>query len=236
MPEALRWPAADGPPAGNLRGAMAPTDRLVPRFAAEPPQENLPYGRWAVTLRDHFLAAVERIDADDEDLGEPESVVWFPDRTWHGRTYVPATARTSTGLELFGYVAYAVREDDEEAVDFFAMADFTTEIADEHPGWKLDLCDEVLGRWRGEQGDVAEMTLVWGIPQVAGGAVATAELGALTVDQCPVIEDRFTLIAPDDYRGDLLEVRLWDGRGGELAVESLYADEEDEDAPEADEG
>jgi len=214
---------------------MAPTDRLVPRFAAEPPQDNLPYGRWAVTLRDHFLAAVERIDSGDEDLGEPESVVWFPDRTWHGRTYVPATVRTTTGLELFGYVAHAVGAEGEEAVDFFAVADFTTETAQENPEWKLDLCDEVLGRWRGEQGNVADMTMVWGIPQVAGGAMATAELAGLAVDQCPVIEDRFTLIAPDDYRGDYLEVRLWDGRGGELAVESLYADD-DEDPPAADQG
>jgi len=213
---------------------MAPTNRLVPRFAAEPPQENLPYGRWAVTLRDHFLAAVERIDSGDEDLGEPESVVWFPDRTWHGRTYVPATARTTTGLELFGYVAFAVPAEGEEAVDFFAVADFTAETAQENPEWKLDLCDEVVGRWRGEQGNVADMTMVWGIPRVAGGAMATAELAELAVDQCPVIEDRFTLIAPDDYRGDYLEVRLWDGRGGELAVESLYADD-DEDSPQADE-
>jgi hypothetical protein len=30
-------------------------------------------------------------------------------------------------------------------------------------------------------------------------------------------------------------VRLWDGRGRELAVESLYADD-DEDSPQADEG
>jgi len=220
--------------ATSLIGAMAPTNRLVPRFAAEPPQENLPYGRWAVTLRDHFLAAVERIDSGDEDLGEPESVVWFPDRTWHGRTYVPATARTTTGLELFGYVAFAVPAEGEEAVDFFAVADFTAETAQENPEWKLDLCDEVVGRWRGEQGNVADMTMVWGIPRVAGGAMATAELAELAVDQCPVIEDRFTLIAPDDYRGDYLEVRLWDGRGGELAVESLYVDD-DEDSPQADE-
>jgi len=178
--------------------------------------------------------AAERIDSGDEDLGEPESVVWFPDRTWHGRTYVPATARTTTGLELFGYVAFAVPAEGEEAVDFFAVADFTAETAQENPEWKLDLCDEVVGRWRGEQGNVADMTMVWGIPQVAGGAMATAELAELAVDQCPVIEDRFTLIAPDDYGGDYLEVRLWDGRGGELAVESLYADD-DEDSPQADE-
>jgi len=204
---------------------MAPEERLVPRFAAEPPQELLPYGRWAVTLREHFLAAVEQIDAADEDLGEPQAVVWFPDRTWHGRTYVPAVARTTTGFELFGYVAFVVPPEDEAPSDFFAVADFTAETADANPDWKLDLCDEVIGRWRGEQGKVAEMTLVWGIPQVAGGDTATAELADLAVDQCPVMEDRFTLIAPDAYRGDFLDVRLWDARGRELAVESLYDDE-----------
>ncbi|HEV2753272.1 MAG TPA: hypothetical protein VGV36_05490 [Solirubrobacteraceae bacterium] len=206
---------------------MAPEQRLVPRFAAEPPQELLPYGRWAVTLREHFLAAVERIDAGGEDLGEPQAVVWFPDRTWHGRTYVPAVARTTTGLELFGYVAYVVPPEGEEPSELTAVADFTAETADANPDWKLDLCDEVIGRWRGEQGKQAEMTLVWGIPLVANGALATAELADLVVDQCPVMEDRFTLLAPDAYRGDFLDVRLWDGRGRELAVESLYDDEDE---------
>ncbi len=57
------------------------------------------------------------------------------------------------------------------------------------------------------------MTLVWGRPLVDGGAVATAELADLAVDQCVLVEGRFTLIAPDDYRGDTLDVRLFDRRG-----------------------
>jgi hypothetical protein len=68
------------------------------------------------------------------------------------------------------------------------------------------------------------MTLVWGRPLLAGGRLATAELGGVTVDQCELIDGRFTLIAPDDYQHDLLEVALWDGNGRELARESLYAD------------
>ena len=36
---------------------MPPTDRFVISFAAEPPQDALPYGRWADTLRERFLAA-----------------------------------------------------------------------------------------------------------------------------------------------------------------------------------
>ena len=36
---------------------MAPEDRFLPRFAAEPPQDPLPYGRWEQRLRDEFLSA-----------------------------------------------------------------------------------------------------------------------------------------------------------------------------------
>jgi len=84
----------------------------------------------------------------------------------------------------------------------------------------------VIGRWRGDESHVAEITLVWGTPLVGGGAIVTAELAGLAVDQCVLLEDRFTLIAPDDYRADNLEMRLFDAKGTELATESLY-DEDD---------
>ena len=59
----------------------------------------------------------------------------------------------------------------------------------------------------------------------------TAELADHAVDQCELNEQRFTLIAPDNYRGDFLDVKLWSGRGDRLAVESLYVeDDEDDDA------
>ena len=75
------------------------------------------------------------------------------------------------------------------------------------------------------------MTLVWGVPLLSRAIVATAELAGLAVDQCAVVEDRFTLVAPDNYRGDFLDVKLWDADGRELASESLYVeDDEDEDA------
>ncbi len=67
----------------------------------------------------------------------------------------------------------------------------------------------VLGSWRGEAGNSAEMTLVWGIPLVPGGAAVTAELADLAVDQCDLVKQRFTLIAPDNYRGDYLDIKLW---------------------------
>jgi hypothetical protein len=201
---------------------MAPEERFVCRFAAEPPQEPLPYGRWAEALQAEFLDACLRMDGEGADLGEAGAITWFPDRTWAGRTYVPATTTSSTGFELYGYVSFAPGDEESEPSDFAAWADFTDETADKHPEWKLDIAEEVIGGWRGEGGRVAAMTLVWGVPIVRGGYVATGELAGLTVDQCNLLEGRFTLLAPDDYREDYLEVALYDSRGDELARESLY--------------
>jgi hypothetical protein len=75
------------------------------------------------------------------------------------------------------------------------------------------------------------MTLVWGHPLTSGGRIVTAELGGVTVDQCELLSERFTLLAPDDYGHDLLEIVLYDSRGREIARESLYAPDEDEEAP-----
>lgn len=205
---------------------MGPTDRFIVRFAAEPPQEPLPYGRWADTLRRHFLEAVTEIDTEGEQLGEPGEIAWFPDRTYGGRTYVPATARTDAGYELFGYVSFAESGD---GPDFFAAnADFTSETADENPDWQIDLNEEVISRWRGEEGKTADMTLVWGVPLVQNASIATAELADLVVDQCTLVDGRFTLVAPDAYRSDYLDVKLFSARDEELASESLYVDDEDD--------
>ena len=211
---------------------MPPEERLVPRFAAEPPQEELPYGRWEERLRQELLGAALKLDAEPEDLGEPGPIAWYPDRTWHGHTYVPATTLTSTGYELFGYVRFLPGVDDGEPSELTAYVDFTDETAERNPDWKLDLCDEIIGAWRGEAGAVAAMTLVWGRPLISGGRIVTAELADLAVDQCVLVEERFTLIAPDDYRQDLLEIKLFDGKLRELARESLYAGEEEEEEEE----
>jgi hypothetical protein len=204
---------------------VPPTDRLVPRYAAEPPQEGLPYGRWAHRLSDAFYEACARIDSEGEELGEPGDIAFHPDRTYGGRTYVPATAPTSTGLELFGFVSFAPGGEAGEPSDFEATADFTAETAERNPDWQIDLNDEQIGRWRGEEGRVASIALVWGSPLLDGGAIVTAELAGLAVDQCVLVDDRFTLVAPDDYRSDLLEVKLFDRTGRELARESLYEDD-----------
>ena len=207
---------------------MAPEERFVPRFAAEPPQEDLPYGRWQERLRESLLGAVAELDTEGVDLGDPGELLWYPDRSWHGYTYLPATAPTSGGYELFGYVRFLSAAGAGEPGDLVAHVDYTEETAQRNPDWQLDLCDEVIGSWRGHAGAVAAMTLVWGHPLVPGGRVSTAELAALTVDQCELVNERFTLIAPDDYRHDLLEIALFDGRGRGLARESLYSGDEQE--------
>jgi hypothetical protein len=207
---------------------MPPTDRFVISFAAEPPQEPLPYGRWADTLRNHFLSACRELDTEGEEIGDPGDIAWFPDRSYSGRTYIPAVARTTGGYELFGFVSFT--EASGGPSDFEARADFTAELAEENPDWKLDLNDDVIGTWRGEQGNTADMTLVWGVPMIPGGAIVTAELANLAVDQCELVDERFSLIAPDNYRSDFLEVKLWSGRGEELASESLYVDGDEADA------
>jgi hypothetical protein len=212
---------------------VPPVDRLVPSFAAEPPQESLPYGRWVERLEEELLATWAALDSDGEDLGEPGEIAWYPDRTWHGRRYVPATSITSSGYELFGYVRFVTGTGDTEPHELSAHGDFTEETAERNPGWKLDVCDEVVGSWHGQNGTVAAMTLVWGRPLVGAGQVVTAELGRTTVDQCELIDGRFSLIAPDDYLYDLLEIKLWGGKGQELARESLYETEDQEEDEES---
>ena len=204
---------------------MPPEERFVCRFAAEPPQGPLPYGRWAETLQAEFLAACLKIDAEGEDLGEAGELTFYPDRTWSGRTYVPISSRSSTGFELYGYVSFTPGDEHDEPADFYGWADFTDVTAEDHPDWRMDLTEEVVGGWRGEQGKMAAMTLVWGRPLIDGGAVVTAELARLAVDQCAVTEERFTLLAPDAYREDYLEVALYDAKGSQLARESLYEDD-----------
>jgi hypothetical protein len=187
-------------------------------FAAEPPQEPLPYGRWGDALAEHFAKAAEtEID--------PAQVAWFPDRTWNGRTYVPATAPAEVG-EWFGYVSYTREHEGAQAADFTATADYTEETAEQNPDWALDLSDEEIGHWRGPEGRRGIVTLVWGVSLVPNGVAATTELGPTTTDQCTLVDDRFTLVSLDAYTGDYVEVRLYGARGAELARESLYEDDE----------
>jgi hypothetical protein len=203
---------------------VPPDERPIPRHIAEHPREALPYGRWEEALANHFLEACRRVEAE-EDIGDPGAISWFPDRTYGGRTYVPATAPTENGFELFGYVSFTREHDGAEARDFQARADYTDETAEANPDWTLDLSDDVIGTWRGPQGRNGEIALVWGVSLVENGAVVTVELGPTTTDQCVLAEDRFTLVSLDNYTGDYIEVKLWGATGRELASESLYEED-----------
>ena len=198
-----------------------PPERPIPRYVAEPPQEPEPSGVFAERLRAEFMLAA----ADLEEAGEPGELRFYPDRTWHGYTYIPVSAASTNGMEIYGYARFIAGEETTSA-SIEAYADFTEETAERNPDWKLDLCDEVVGSWRGRDGAVASMTLVWGRALIGGAAIATAELGELTVDECDVVADRFTLLAPDDMDGELLEVRVYSAAGRELARESLYTEED----------
>ncbi len=88
-----------------------------------------------------------------------------------------------------------------EPADFRAKADFTDVLAEDNPDWHIDLNDDVIGRWRGENGRAGAVTLVWGRPLVRGAVAATAELDGETVDQEEISKDRFTLIALDALEG-----------------------------------
>lgn len=195
---------------------MPPSERPIIQFAAEPPQEPLPYGRWAETLAEHFERAAET---------EIGAVSWFPERSFGGRTYVPATAPAGDG-EVFGYVSYTREHEGAQAADIVAVADYTDETASDNSDWTLDLSDQEIGHWRGPQGRSGVITLVWGVSLVANGVVATAELGPTTTDQCELLDERFTLVSLDAYTGDYVEVRVYGADGTELTRESLYEDDD----------
>jgi hypothetical protein len=214
---------------------MPPNPRPIPRFIADSTQEGIPHGRFAERLVNEFRTACERIDDLPEGVALPAEVEWFPERAWGGRVWVPATARVQAPgegsaedahiLELFGHVSYVLPQEGEPS-EFRATADFTDVLAEDNPDWRIDLNDEVIGKWRGENGRAGDVTLVWGRPLVRGAVAATAELELETVDQEVVSDERFTLIALDALKGygdDIfLQVKLWSRRAQELATESLY--------------
>jgi hypothetical protein len=215
---------------------MAPNPRPIPRFIADTSQDGIAGGRFAARLREAFVEAVDAIGDLPEGATVPEEVDWFPERTWGGRVWIPCSARTESEegtLELFGHVSYALPVGEGDATDFRATADFTDVLAEDNPDWKIDLNDDVIGRWRGENGRAGAVTLVWGRPLVRGAVAATAQLDDETVDQEEIARDRFTLIALDALEafGDdvFMEVKLWSRRAQELASESLYAEPESDD-------
>ncbi|HYQ79327.1 MAG TPA: hypothetical protein VEP91_09515 [Solirubrobacterales bacterium] len=208
---------------------MQPTPRPIPRFIADSTQEGIPHGRFAERLREELVKAVAAIEDLPAGAEVPAEVDWFPERAWGGRVWVPCSAHTESEegrLELFGHVSY-VQPPEGEPTGFAAKADFTDILAADNPDWRIDLNDDVIGRWRGENGRAGAVTLVWGRPLVRGAIAATAVIEGETVDQELVSQDRFSLIALDALEGYgdeiFMEVKLWSRRADELASETLYA-------------
>ncbi|MGH2961477.1 MAG: hypothetical protein ACRDL3_04685 [Solirubrobacterales bacterium] len=211
-----------------------PTGRPYPRFIADASRESQPYGRWAERLLERFNGACEPLVGEAGAALDPESAQWFPERGWGGRVFVPVAARGAEAegaapVEYFGHVSF-VRPGDGEPGDLDARADFTDVVAEDNPEWQIDLNDDVIGEWRADGDRGGAVTLVWGVPLVRGAVAVTAELDKEVLDQAPVEDGRFTLVAVDAVKGfgdDLyLEVRLWDKRLNGLAAESLYDEPE----------
>jgi hypothetical protein len=207
---------------------VPPNPRPIPRFIADSTQEGIPHGRFAERLTGVFGEACAGIEDLPDGVGPPAELDWYPERAWGGRVWVPCTARTERPdgkVELFGYVSY-LQAEAADPTGFEAKADFTDVLAEDNPDWKIDLNDEVIGRWRGENGRAGAVTLVWGRPLLQGAVAATAELDGETVDQEEISQGRFTLLALDALEafGDdaYMEVKLWNRRAQELASESLY--------------
>ncbi len=225
---------------------MPPLPRPYPRFIADSPQESKPYGRWQERLREELATACSP-HADEAGAPlDPETIRWFPERTWGGRVYMPATglaAEADDGgeaqrrdeesetpaVEYFGWVSFE-RPDDGEPHDLRASADFTDVTAEANPEWRIDLSDDVIGKWSAEGDRGGDITLVWGLPLVRGAVAATAELDGEVLDQAAVTDGRFTLVAVDAVEGFgdamYLEVKLWDRTLRPIAAESLYAEGE----------
>ena len=221
---------------------MPPVPRPFPRFIADSPQEAKPYGRWEERLADAFADACREHANQAGAPLDPQSVRWFPDRTWGSRAYVPATghaglpeeggqpadgeqAAAPAAVEYFGWVSFE-RSSDGEPSELRARADFTDVTAEDNPDWKIDLSDDVIGTWRAEGERGGDITLVWGLPMVRGAVAVTAELDGEVLDQAAVKDGRFTLVAVDAVRGFgdqlYLDIRLWDRTLREIAAETLY--------------
>lgn len=215
-----------------------PIARPFPRFMSDTAQDSRPYGDWQERLLATFAAACGELSEEADAALDAETVRFFPERTWGGRTFVPAVGQASDadgGLpEYYGYVSFERVGEGGEPGELRAEADFTDVIAEDNPDWQIDLNDAVVGDWRADGGRGGDVTLIWGAPLVRGAVAATAELGSDVVDQAAVNEGRFSLLAVDAVHGFgdelYLDVKLWDRKLEQVAVESLYeaADEEDE--------
>ena len=199
----------------NASSAASPPNRPRRRCRTAPGPQ---------TLHAEFLAACLRIDAEGQELGEARDLRWFPDRTWNGRTYIPVTAR---------------HDDRPRAVRLRL-------VHPRRPGGGGDRRRAVRlrhprGLHRGDGGAqprVADRHLRGGRGQLARRGRPRrrddARLGhaddrgarswpppswrASPSTSASSRDDRFTLLAPDNFRGDFLDVKLWDSRRARAGV------------------
>ena len=84
------------------------------------------------------------------ELGEAGEIHWFPDRTWSGPHLRPrdrAHRHRPRALRL-----RVLRARRRRRRELYAWADYTPDIAEDHPEWRMDISQEVVGGWRGERG------------------------------------------------------------------------------------
>ena len=183
---------------------MPPNPRPIPRFIADTTQEGIPHGRFAERLARGFREACEEIeDLPDGRRGARRGRL-VP-RARLGRPGLGPGYRAHRGRRRARWSCSATSPTccprAASPTDFRAKADFTDVLAEDNPDWRIDLNDDVIGRWRGENGRAGAVTLVWGRPLVRGAVAATAELDGETVDQEAISDERFTLIALDALEG-----------------------------------
>ena len=118
---------------------MTIENRPIPRFIADASQHGIPHGRFAERLSTVFRDACVGISDLPEGTEPPDEIVWFPERAWSGRVWVPASAAGTAvmeeggepvTIEFFGFVSF-IQPTGGDPEDFRASADFTDVIAAE---------------------------------------------------------------------------------------------------------
>ena len=156
----------------NRLGAMPPNPRPIPRFIADSTQEGIPHGRFAERLGDAFREACDgdrgpagrRRAPTASSTGSPSA----PGAAGSGSPAAPRAEGPDGDARALRPRLLRPAARRASPSDFRAKADFTDVLAEDNPDWKIDLNDDVIGRWRGENGRAGAVTLVWGRPLRAG--------------------------------------------------------------------
>ena len=211
-----------------MAGRCRPNPDRYPASSPTAPRRGSPTGASPSASARPFREACDEIADLPDGIEAAAELDWFPERAWGGRVWVPCSTRAEgpEGRSSCSATSPTPSREEGDPADFRAKADFTDVLAEDNADWRIDLNDDVIGRWRGENGRAGDVTLVWGRPLLQGAVAATAELDNDTVDQESVSNGRFTLIALDALEGygdDIfMQVKLWSKRAKELASESLY--------------